>query len=233
MVIPFSVFMVCCLAQFYFLARVRRALAERHPELLRDLVGNAFFFASNAIGKFAWRRGDRGLDDPELTERVKQYKRLMFVAIGAWAAYGVCIFSGIGLRPVSLDGLLGHAAPPAAPHSASAVGAAPARDIPPSFGPPSFGPPFFWAVFPAAFVVNGLYVALVWRLGTRWNALRLGPPVSMADAMPVLGVILWSTPATYDAGFQRLRLLTRAIGVLALAGTLTLFALAAAQMAHH
>lgn len=213
LLIPFAVFFGCCLAQFFFIARVRSALAERHPDVLQELVGGSFF-ATNAIPKFAWRRADRGLNDPDLTERVKQYRLLMFLAFAAWGLFALSLFTGLGEQRLSFDVLLGSADAPSARETASSATVAPAHDVPRAFG----------AMFGAAFVCNAIYLGLTWALSRRWNALRLGSTATMADPLAVLGVIWWATPERHDDGFQRLRLVTRVVSVVALAGTLTLFA---------
>lgn len=95
--IPFAVFFACCLAQFFFLRRVRQALAARHPDVWRAMSEKSWFI-DNAVYKFAWRRRDRGLNDPDLTARVKQLRLLYFVAICVWAIYALALFSGVGLQ---------------------------------------------------------------------------------------------------------------------------------------
>jgi len=97
--IPFSVFFGCCVAQFYFLRRVRQALAERHPDVWRDISIRAWSVDS-FVYKFAWRRRDRRLDDPDLTAKTKQLLRLNYLAIGVWLACCGLLITGVGLGPL-------------------------------------------------------------------------------------------------------------------------------------
>lgn len=95
--IPFGVFFVCCGAQFFFLRRVRLAMVERHPELWRQISAKAWF-VDNAVYRFAWKRRDRGLNDPDLTRKVKELKTLYAFAISAWLVYAVMLVTGFGMR---------------------------------------------------------------------------------------------------------------------------------------
>lgn len=216
--ILFVIFFGCGIAQFVLLERIRRALAERHPDVLQSLAARSFF-AGNNVYRFVRQRGDRALDDPELTRRVGQFRGLMYATYGAWGLIFLSIVTGVSNDRLTLSGLsapgpAGAAARPAAAASAAATSAV----LPPVLGVP------FGAVFAVAFVCNLVYLVLVWRLGARWNTQRLGPPVTMGDPMSLMGVILWSAPASDDATFRRLRLATRAAGLLGLAATLALFA---------
>jgi len=218
--IPFSVFFACCVALFFFLDRVKRALSARHPDVLRDLLGKSFFsFSNNAITKFAWQRRDLSLNDPELTKSVKQFKLLLFVAYGAWGFLALALLTGVAFQSLSLDWLLGRAAGPPVHVQSAAIGGAP--NLLGSSMTPAFG-----IVLAAAFVGNLTYLVFAWRLSARWNSVPLGGMVTLGDPLAVLGVIWWSTPATRDAPFLRLRSVTRTIFVLALARTFTVFALA-------
>jgi len=114
-VIPFSIFFACCVAQFFYVNRIKRTLSSHHPHVLQQLVGKSFFsFDSNAIAKFAWKRRDIGLNDPRLTERVKQFKRLLIVAYGAWGLCMLAMVAGVAVTPITLAGLKAHA-PAASP----------------------------------------------------------------------------------------------------------------------
>lgn len=218
--IPFSIFFACCAAQFFFLDRVKRALSARHPELLQGLLGKSFFgLSANAITKFAWQRRDLSLNDPELTKSVKQLKLLLFVAYGAWGFCALALFTGVASQPLSLDWFLGRAAAPPVSVQPEAIGAAP--NLSNSGITPAFG-----IVFAAAFVGNLAYLVLAWRLSARWNSVPLGGTATLSDPLAVLGVIWWSTPSARDEPFLRLRIVTRTIFILALAGTCTVFALA-------
>jgi hypothetical protein len=217
-VIPFAVFFVCVIVQFVFVARVRQALAERHPDVLHSLTGTSFF-ATNGVYKFVRQRGDRALNDPELTQRVQQFKWLMYVTYGAWGLVALGIITGVGDERLTLHGL----AAPAHAAAANQPAAVSVATTSPSLASGAVPAPFD-ALFGAAFVGNLIYLMLVWRLSERWNAQQLGPPATMGDPMSVMGVILWSAPSRDDPTFRRLRLATRAMGLLALAGTLTIFA---------
>lgn len=97
--IPFAVFFGCVLAQFYFLRQVRRVLATRHPDVWRELSEKAWFI-DNAVVRFVWKKRDRQLNDPSLTVITGRMRKLQFVTIAAWVAYGVCLFAlGFGGRP--------------------------------------------------------------------------------------------------------------------------------------
>lgn len=218
--IPFSVFFACCGAQFFFLDRVKRALSARHPDVLRGLLGKSFFgLSNNAITKFAWQRRDLSLNDPELTKSVKQFKLLLFVAYGAWGLFALAVVTGVGSQPLPLDWLPGRAEIPPVHVQPEAMGAAP--NLRSSGVTPAFG-----TVFAAALLGNLTYLALAWRLSARWNSVPLGETATLGDPLAVLGVIWWSTPTTRDEQFLRLRIVTRTIFVVALAGTFTMFVLA-------
>jgi hypothetical protein len=217
--IPFSIFFACCAAQFFFLDRVKRALSARHPDVLRGLLGKSFFsFSGSAITKFAWQRRDLSLNDPALTKSVRQLKLLLFVAYGAWGLCALAVITGAALQPLSLDWLFSRAAGTSVHVQPEAIGAAP--NLLGSGMIPAFG-----IVFAAALVGNLTYLVLAWRLSARWNSARLGGTVTLGDPLAVLGVIWWSRPATRDELFLQLRIVTRTVFVLALAGTFTVFAL--------
>ena len=182
-------------------------------------MGKTFFsFSNNAIIKFAWQRRDLSLNDPELTKRVKQLKLLTFVAYGAWGLFALALITGVALQPLSLDWLLGSAAGPPVHVQSEAIGAAP--HLPGAGMTPAFG-----IVFAAALVGNLTYLVLAWRLSARWNSVPLGGTATLGDPLAVLGVIWWSKPATRDEAFLRLRIVTRTVFVLGLAGTFTVFGL--------
>lgn len=86
--------------------------------------------------------------------------------------------------------------------------------------------PNFGTAFAVALAGNVTYLMLAWRLSARWNSHRLGSTATLGDPLAILGVIWWSTPATHDEAFLRLRIATRTAFVLALAGTFTVFGLA-------
>jgi hypothetical protein len=97
-IIPFAVFFACTLGQFFMLRRVRQALVARHPEIWLELSRKAIFTNSTGLG-FALRRGDRGLDDPELSRSVNLLLLLWAVAIGAWIVLmGLILFTSAAVR---------------------------------------------------------------------------------------------------------------------------------------
>ena len=188
--------------------------------MLRGLLGKSFFgLSNNAITKFAWQRRDLSLNDPELTKSVKQFKLLLFVAYGAWGLFALAVVTGVGSQPLPLDWLPGRAEIPPVHVQPEAMGAAP--NLRSSGVTPAFG-----TVFAAALLGNLTYLALAWRLSARWNSVPLGETATLGDPLAVLGVIWWSTPTTRDEQFLRLRIVTRTIFVVALAGTFTMFVLA-------
>ncbi len=216
--IPFAIFFACCVAQFFFLERVKRALAARHPDELQGLLGKSFFsFSGSAIAKFAWQRRDLNLNDRELTKVVKEFKLLMFIAYGAWGLVALAIVTGIGQQTLSLHWLLGQAGGPSVqPEAANAAANTTGSVMTPALD----------VMFPAAFAVNLIYLLLAWRLSVRWNSIPLGGMATLGDPLAVLGIIWWSAPATRDEQFLWLRAVTRTVFVLGVAATLAVFALA-------
>jgi len=91
--VPFSVFFACCAAQLYLARKLRQALAARHPGVWRELSSKAWFI-DNAVLRFAFRRRDRALNDPDLTKTAKQLQLLYVVAIVAWLSLAALMFSG-------------------------------------------------------------------------------------------------------------------------------------------
>lgn len=218
-VIPFAIFFACCVAQFFLIYRVKRALAARHPDILRRLRGKSFFaFSDNAIIKFAWKRRDIGLNDPDLTNVVRQLRLLIVVAYAAWGLYALAIITGAGSQPISIDWPLTGGALSSISKSEN-IGMAPylsAKGVSRAFGP----------VFCAALLGNVIYLALAWGLSLKWNSLGLDPTVTIGEPIAVLGVIWWFKPASRDGSFLRMRLATRVAFLVALAGTFSVFALA-------
>lgn len=90
--IPFAAFACCVLGQFYLMRRVRAVLANKHPEVWRELSSKSFFI-DNAVMKFVLKKRDRGLGDPELTAAAIRMRRLQLVAIGVWLIYMVALFT--------------------------------------------------------------------------------------------------------------------------------------------
>lgn len=220
--IPFSVFGACCLAQFYFLDRVKRNLRTRHPNVFNGLVGKSLF-TGNAINRFVWRRRDLDLQDPELTKVVKPFKLLMIAAYGAWGLCALSVVTGVAQQPLLFDWPWRHAAGLPA-HSEPKV-----ADITPNV-PPSVDAPVFGIAFAVAFGCGLIYLVLAWRLCLRWNSARLGEAVTINEPLSVLGVIWWAAPATRDEAFLKFRVATRVAFVLALAGNCAVFWLAGSAM---
>lgn len=90
--LPFGVFFVCCLLQFWFLKKVRDALIDRHPDTFLA-VEKSSIFPMQGLWKFARGSSYKKLGDVELNRHVRNLKRLMIVGIAAWVAYGLSIFA--------------------------------------------------------------------------------------------------------------------------------------------
>jgi hypothetical protein len=78
-----AVFAMCCIAQVCVVARVVSALEKRHPDQYSKLRGLGFW---SRVHWFALTRADRGLGDPDLSERTIQLQVLMIVTLGSWLA---------------------------------------------------------------------------------------------------------------------------------------------------
>ena len=96
--IPFAVFFACTLGQLLMLRRLRQALVARHPEIWLELSSKALFSNGTGLG-FALRRGDRKLDDPDLSRCVDQLLLLWALAIGAWVVLAGMLLMGAGAAP--------------------------------------------------------------------------------------------------------------------------------------
>jgi hypothetical protein len=92
LLLPFGVFAICCVLQFWFLHKVRVALINRHPDTFLELEKSAFF-PMQGLWKFT--RGDRykQLKDATLDRHVRNLKRLMIVAYASWLTYAVALFT--------------------------------------------------------------------------------------------------------------------------------------------
>lgn len=90
--IPFAVFFGCCVAQFWFMQRVRDRLIEQHPDTFLA-VERSSIFPSHGMWRFIRKGRYKSLNDPELNRRVRNFNRLYAVAIVAWLAYGVALFT--------------------------------------------------------------------------------------------------------------------------------------------
>ena len=89
--IAFAVFFVCCAAQFWFMARVRNALIDRHPELYLSIERSSMF-ARRGLSRFIQSSKHRELGDPELSKAVMQCRWLYAVAICAWLVLAADVF---------------------------------------------------------------------------------------------------------------------------------------------
>jgi hypothetical protein len=81
--LTFAVFFACCAAQFWFMARVRNALIDRHPEFYLAIERSSIF-PRRGLSSFIQSRKHRELGDPELSKAVLQCRWLYVVAICAW-----------------------------------------------------------------------------------------------------------------------------------------------------
>ena len=93
--IPFAAFGGCVLGQFYLMRQVRSVLANRHPDVWRELSSKSFFI-DNAVLTFVWKRRDRDLGDPQLTAVAVQMRRLQLFAFGIWLLYMVTLLTTVG-----------------------------------------------------------------------------------------------------------------------------------------
>ncbi|WP_375390988.1 hypothetical protein [uncultured Sphingomonas sp.] len=89
---PFAVFLVCCVLQFWFVKKIRDRLIEKHPDTFLAIEKKAIF-PHQALWKFTRGHDYKSLNDEELNLRVRNFKRLYVVAIFAWIAYAVTIFT--------------------------------------------------------------------------------------------------------------------------------------------
>lgn len=86
----FVVFFACCAGQFWFIARVRNALIDRHPTVFLE-VERSSAFAQRGLQKFIRSGRHKELGDPQLTKAVMQCRWLFGVAICAWLILAVGI----------------------------------------------------------------------------------------------------------------------------------------------
>jgi hypothetical protein len=90
--VAFAVFFACCVAQFWFMKRVREVLIERHSDTFLAIEKSSIF-PNGGLRRFLRKGRYKQLNDPELDKRVRDLKRLYLVAFAAWVAYGISIFS--------------------------------------------------------------------------------------------------------------------------------------------
>jgi hypothetical protein len=85
--IPMAIFGSCCLAQFWFMYRVRDALVTRHPDEWLKMSKRLFF--SPLPWGFVWSGRHRELNDPILSRRVFEMRALSVAAYVSWAALAI------------------------------------------------------------------------------------------------------------------------------------------------
>ena len=90
--IPFGVFFVCCILQFWYLKQVRDALIERHPDTFLS-VEKSSIFPMQGLYKFARGSRYKDLNDATLNRHVRNLKRLMILGYAAWGAYAISLFT--------------------------------------------------------------------------------------------------------------------------------------------
>jgi hypothetical protein len=83
--IPFVVFFGCCIAQFPLLRGIRAALAERHPEVWREISMKAWF-ANSTGSQMVWGGRAKALGDPALMDAVNRLRLVYAVGLAAWLA---------------------------------------------------------------------------------------------------------------------------------------------------
>lgn len=90
--LPFGVFFVCCILQFWYLQKFRDALIERHPDTFLSVEKSSIFPMQ---GLYQFARGGRykDLNDAVLNRHVRNLKRLMIVAYTAWGGFALCLFT--------------------------------------------------------------------------------------------------------------------------------------------
>ena len=86
MLFPFGVFFCCAIAQFPLLRGIRAALAERHPEVWREISLKSWF--TNSVGsQLVWGGRAKALNDPDLMEAVNRLRLVYAVGFAAWLAF--------------------------------------------------------------------------------------------------------------------------------------------------
>lgn len=90
--LPFGVFFVCCILQFWYLKKVRDALVDRHPDTFIS-VEKSSMFPMQGLYRFSRGARHKELNDTLLSRHVKNIKRLMIVAHIAGGAYAISLFT--------------------------------------------------------------------------------------------------------------------------------------------
>jgi hypothetical protein len=99
-VAPVLLFCACGVAQFWLYRNLRRALADRHPDLYLAMSRKAFFVDS-AISRFAFSRACRALGDPKISSAAAQIRVLIGVGGAAWLATLGLMVTGLGFWPLA------------------------------------------------------------------------------------------------------------------------------------
>jgi hypothetical protein len=93
----FAIFFACCIAQFWFINRIKNTLIDRHPDAYLALERKAWY-PGHGIWRMAsiWRNPLPGyLNDDVLAQRVRQYRYCLILAFAAWLGFAATIvFSG-------------------------------------------------------------------------------------------------------------------------------------------
>ena len=90
--IPFSVFFVCCLLQFWYLKKVRDALIDRHPETFLA-VEKSPFWPVQSPWKYLKYNQYKQFGDDDLDRHVRNLRRVIIVGIGAWVVFALSLFT--------------------------------------------------------------------------------------------------------------------------------------------
>lgn len=91
--VPLAIFFGCCISQFWFLAKVRNALIDRHPEVYLQLERKSFF-PGNSVFKYVLSGKHSDINDLDLSRAIVRCRWLFVVAIGSWLAipgFGILI----------------------------------------------------------------------------------------------------------------------------------------------
>lgn len=83
--IPFGLFFLCGISQFWFLGKVRNALIDRHPETFLRLERSSIF-PGNGTYRFIRSGEHRGMGDADLSRWVMRCRWLFVAAIASWLA---------------------------------------------------------------------------------------------------------------------------------------------------
>jgi len=83
--LPFVAFFGCAIAQIWFGARVRRALASRHPAEL-EIIRTSYFTDLILPWRWVFSARHRELEDPDLTRKVYELRSLLAAGLVAWLA---------------------------------------------------------------------------------------------------------------------------------------------------